>query len=260
MIHNDDMTETINSEYIDIIDNHKMDIDRTTIMANVTHPLIHELHTIITSEANYIILVARSQPNGEWYAVQHKLVVLRIEESQAIITQVVEFKTNPCRGVLSYYEEKGHADVLITLHSSCFMIWKFDYEQEKYINTFTRNGIFYAMGLDEQQRLYVQDNSTGIQMFDKIETSIAKVYFNEEVINEDAETTTLCFWTKNYFNEYTKENVIINLYNGIEFEDGSIEKEFQTSISGPTEVTVRINATNSVKAQATIAVISKTEE
>ena len=261
MTHNDDMTETIDSEYINIIDNHKMDIDRSAVMANITHPLIHDCHTIqLNNGTNYMVIVARSQPNGEWYSPQHKLVVLRIEENQAIITQVVEFKTNPCRGVLSYYEEEGHADVLITLHTSCFMIWKFDYEQEKYINTFTRNGVFYAMGLDEQQRLYVQDSSTGIQMFDKIETSIAKVYFNEEVINEDAETTTLCFWTKNYFNEYTKENVIINLYNGIEFEDGSIEKEFQTSISGPTEVTVIINAINSVKAQATIAVISKIEE
>jgi hypothetical protein len=134
------------------------------------------------------------------------------------------------------------------------MIWKFDYEQEKYVNTFVRNGSFYAMGIDEQQRLYLQDTSTGIQMFDKIETSTAKVYFKEELIDENAETTTLCFWTKNYFNEYTEENVIINLYNGITFEDDTIEKEFTTSESGPTEVTIKITATNNVKAQATIAV------
>lgn len=249
---------TCDYEYIDIEDNYKMDIDRSSAMANVTHPLIHQCHTIHTNTADYMIIIARSQPNGEWYYTQHKIVVLRIEEDKAIITQVIELKANPCRGCLTYYEEPGHADVLITLHTSCIKIWKFDYEQEKYVDTFTKSGIFYAMGLDEQQRLYLQDSSTGIQVFDKIETSTAKVYFKNNIVNEDENTTILCFWTKNYFNEYTSENVIINLYNGITFEDGTIEKEFMTSSSGPTEINVLITATSNVRAQATIAVTSRT--
>lgn len=250
---------TCEHEYINIEDNHKMDVDRSAVMANVTHPLIHECHTLHTPDnKDYIIVVARSQPNGEWYSPQHKLVVLRIEEDKAVITQVVEFRAFPCRGMLTYYEEPGYADVIITLHSSCFKIWKFDYEQEKYIDTFTKNGIFYGIGIDEQQRVYVQDSANGIQMFDKIETSIAKVYFKENIINEDDDVAHICFWTKNYFNEYTSERVIINLYHGITFEDGTIEKEFITSSSGPSEISVLINTQYSVKAQATIAVISKT--
>ena len=244
-------------EYLDIENKELMDIDGSAVMANITHPLIHECHSIITEDNQYLIVIARSQPNGEWYSPQHKIVVLRIEEDKAVVTDVINLKDKPCRGVLSYYEEDGHADVLITLHTPCFMIWKFDYEQEKYVNTFIQDGTFYSIGLDEQLRLYVQDTNNTIQMFDKIESSTVKVYFKEKNVDENAETTTLCFWAKNYFNEFVKESVTINLYNGITFEDGSIQKDFETSPAGPIEITVLITTTDIVRAQATIAVTSR---
>lgn len=245
-------------EYIDIEGKDLLDVDGTTVMANITHPLIHECHTIINNVGNYMIIVARSQPNGDWYYPQHKLCVLHIEEDKAIVTQVVPFKNIPCRGVLSYYEEDGHADFIVTLHNNGVMGWKFDYIKEKYINTFNHEGVFYAMGFDEQQRLYLQKSDNQIQMFDNIETCIADVHFANEVVSENLNTTSLFFSVKDYFNNYVKENVIINLYNGVTFEDGSIQKEFMSSNNGETEVQLLITATENVKAQATIAVTPKT--
>jgi hypothetical protein len=245
-------------EYIDIQDNYKMDSDGNSNMSNINHPLIHECLYLKANNNDYMVIIIRSQPNGEWYSIQHKLVVLKIESNKAIVKQVESFSGIPCRGVLSYYEEDGKANILITLHTGCCKIWRFEESQEKYVNTFTRNGTFYVMGLDEQQRLWLQNRDTGVEMFDKIETATARVYFENEIIQPNETSTKLYFWTKNIFGEYTDDTVIINLHNGIVFEDDSIEKEFVASKNGPTEVRIKITATANVKAKATITIKART--
>jgi len=247
---------TAEYEYISIEDNKQMDIDPSNIaMANVTHPLSHESKTIILNNGyKYIVTVARSQPNGNWYPTQHKLVVLKLEEDKAIVKQVVNFSGDPCKGVLSYYEEEGHADILLTLHRDSIKFWKFDYEQEKYIVTYEKAGHFYWYGMDEQYRIYMQYADYGLEMIDKAETATLKAYFKEKVIAENQNTATLCYWSKDYFNEYTSEKVVIRLSEGLEFQDGTTQKDFMTSTGGPLEVTVNITATTNIKAEAEITV------
>ena len=245
--------DNVEHEYVSIEDSYLLDIDPSTHgMTNINHILTHESKTIILDNANYIITVARSQANGTWYKTQHKLFVLKMEQDKAVVKQVISFAYDPCKGVLSYYEEEGHADVLITIHEQGIRFWKFDYEQEKYSLVYERIGEYYWLGMDELKRVYMQHSNGSLDIITCSEAATLKAYFKDQYIDETQDTVTLCYWAKDYFNEYIEERVTIRLSEGVEFQDGTRQKVLTTSANGPIEIELNITATTNIKAQVDI--------
>lgn len=240
----DKATDTITYEIVNIIG------DTFDISANIGNGIFHTLRTLESNGKQYIVLTVHSVPNINYYPVQHRNVVFRLEEdSLANTTSLVVTdnkllatgSSNGCKGVMQYID----ANILIMLLTDCFNIYKFDNTTEKYNRVFTKGGIFYMIGFDALNRLYAQYNTGAIDVFSVLNTQELKADFEEElyyknIANEEI-NTNIYFYAKNMLNNYIETDVKLTLVGEAVFTDtGTKQIESKTLQTGIKTIPVTI--------------------
>lgn len=240
----DKATDTATYEIVNITG------DTFDISANIGNGIFHTLRTLESNGKQYIVLTVHSVPNINYYPVQHRNVVFRLEEdslTNTISLVVTDNKllatgsSNGCKGVMQYTD----ANVLIMLLTDCFNIYKFDNTTEKYNRVFTKGGIFYMIGFDALNRLYAQYNTGAIDVFSVLNIQELKADFEEElyhknIANEEI-NTNIYFYAKNILDDYIETDVKLTLVGEAVFTDtGTKQIESKTLQTGIKTIPVTI--------------------